>query len=143
MFGKTFKLTLPELIDFPDFVVEKTRYDAAVSRNWTVRDKCSVWWRNANGDGGTWWKGRIVSSQAKSDDFPHSPWETYVIQYKTGDNHRHSPWELHEPKIPWQHPQIDFDSRDKLLSSFSKLEQSANRNQVHFYSPCLSFCSTI
>ncbi|XP_031260091.1 PH-interacting protein isoform X2 [Pistacia vera] len=129
VFGKTFKLTLPELIDFPDFVVEKTRYDAAVSRNWTQRDKCLVWWRNANGDGGTWWKGRIVSSQAKSDDFPHSPWETYVIQYKTGDNHRHSPWELHDPNVPWQHPQIDFDSRDKLLSSFSKLEQSVSRNQ--------------
>lgn len=135
-FGKAFKLTLPELINFPDFVVEKTRYDAAISRNWTHRDKCLVWWRNENGEDGSWWEGRIVSVQAKSDDFPDSPWERYRIRYKTdptSEPHLHSPWELHDLDIPWEHPHIDFEIRDKLLYSFNKLEQSGSRKQVIFF----------
>lgn len=130
--GKSFKLTLPELRDFPDFVVEKTLYDAAISRNWTHRDKCQIWWRNANGEGGTWWKGRITKSQAKSDEFPDSPWDRYMIEYKTGDSHLHSPWEMHDPHVTWEHPEIDSESRDKLLSSFNKLEQSVSRKQDYY-----------
>ncbi|KAJ6873348.1 hypothetical protein NC651_032276 [Populus alba x Populus x berolinensis] len=80
-FGKAFKLTLPELIDFPDFVVEKTRYDASINRDWNTRDRCEVWWRNENGEGGEWWEGDIVSVQAKSVDFPDSPWERYEVIY--------------------------------------------------------------
>lgn len=130
--GKAFKLTLPELRDFPDFVVEKTLYDAAISRNWTHRDKCQIWWRNANGEGGTWWKGRITKSQAKSEEFPNSPWDRYMVEYKTGDSHLHSPWEMHDPNVMWEHPEIDSESRDKLLSSFNKLEQSVSRKQDYY-----------
>ncbi|KAF5931439.1 hypothetical protein HYC85_032312 [Camellia sinensis] len=131
VFGKSFKFTLPELNNFPDFVVERTRYDAAVRRNWTCRDKCLVWWRDESEQGGSWWEGRILSSKDKSNEFPGSPWERYEIQYK-GDptnSHLHSPWELHDPDIPWGHPHIDDESRDKLLSSFNHLQQSAIKNQ--------------
>ncbi|CAJ1969843.1 unnamed protein product [Sphenostylis stenocarpa] len=125
--GKLFKLTLPELLDFSDFVVEKTWYDTAMKRNWSSRDKCKVWWRNPDGDGGNWWAGRIISVQAKSHDFPDSPWERYLIQYKNDptENHLHSPWELHDPdpEIQWKHPHIDHAIRDKLLSYFTKLDR--------------------
>ncbi|XP_048336119.2 uncharacterized protein LOC107406056 isoform X1 [Ziziphus jujuba] len=151
VFGKTFKLTLPELNDFPDFVVEKTWYDAAVMRNWTRRDKCLVWWKNEGGDGGNWWEGRIVSSQAKSPDFPDSPWLRYVVQYRDeSGTHEHCPWELHDPDTPYERPHIDSEIRDKLLYYFSKVEDKeyhviqqmnevvekddfCNRFQVHLY----------
>ncbi|KAL2323707.1 hypothetical protein Fmac_028086 [Flemingia macrophylla] len=121
--GKSFKLTLPELINFPDFVVEKTWYDSAMKRNWSSRDKCLVWWRNEDGKGGNWWDGRIISIQAKSPDFPDSPWERYLIQYKIdpSENHMHSPWELCDPENLLEHPHIDHEIRDKLLSYFTKL----------------------
>ncbi|XP_021609928.1 uncharacterized protein LOC110613189 isoform X5 [Manihot esculenta] len=129
VFGKAFKLTLPELINFPDFVVEKTRYDAAISRNWTHRDKCQVWWKNENGEGGSWWEGRVLSSEPKSDEFPDSPWERYFIRYRADplENHRHSPWELHDPGTTWEHPHIDVKISIKLLISFDKLEESDGR----------------
>ncbi|KAK7356332.1 hypothetical protein VNO80_15601 [Phaseolus coccineus] len=127
VYGKLFKLTLPELIDFSEFVVEKTWYDTAMKRNWSSRDKCKVWWRNGDGDGGNWWDGRIISVQAKSHDFPDSPWERYQIQYKNDptENHLHSPWELRDPdpEIQWKHPHIDHAIRDKLLSYFTKLDR--------------------
>ncbi|KAH1136229.1 hypothetical protein AAZX31_10G013500 [Glycine max] len=122
--GKSFKLTLPELINFTDFVIEKTWYDTAMKRNWSSRDKCMVWWRNEDGKGGSWWDGRIIQVQAKSDDFPNSPWERYRVQYKTdpSENHLHSPWELYDPEMLWEHPHIDHEIRDKLLSYFIKLD---------------------
>ncbi|GAV83610.1 WD40 domain-containing protein/Bromodomain domain-containing protein [Cephalotus follicularis] len=134
VYGKALNLTLPELVSFPDFLVEKTRYDASISRNWTHRDKCLVWWRNENEEGGSWWEGRILSLEAKSDEFPDSPWERCIVRYKTdpAENHLHSPWELHDPEIPWEPPHIEIEIRDKLLSSFAKLEQSVSRNQDYY-----------
>lgn len=131
-FGDAFILTLPELIGFPDFLIEKTRYDAAMRREWTRRDKCLVWWKNDNGEGGSWWDGRIVASQAKSMDFPDSPWERYEVSYKDGCKYRHSAWELHDPNFPWEHPNIDSEIRNRLLFSFAKLDRSVSRNQVLF-----------
>ncbi|KAK7269614.1 hypothetical protein RIF29_22347 [Crotalaria pallida] len=121
--GKLFKLTLPELINFADFVVEKTWYDIAMKRNWSLRDKCLVWWRNEDGKTGSWWDGRITAVQAKSHDFPDSPWERYHIQYKTDltETHLHSPWELYDPEIQWEQPHIDPETRDRLLSYFARL----------------------
>lgn len=130
--GKAFKLTLPELVAFPDFLVERARFEAAIERNWTHRDKCQVWWRNEDGDGGSWWEGRILAVKPKSPDYPDSPWERYVIQYRNDSSgqHSHSPWELHDADSPWVHPHIDDRSKTKLLSSLAKLEQSSLRNQV-------------
>ncbi|KAK9147036.1 hypothetical protein Sjap_006939 [Stephania japonica] len=132
--GKKFKLTYPELLEFPDFLVEKTRYEAALERNWTTRDKCLVWWRDDNAEGGNWWEGRIMSVKAKSPEFPDSPWEKFSIRYKTeGEtNHSHSPWELHDPGIPWEHPRIDEEKQTKLLSVFAKLIQTGNKNQDRY-----------
>ncbi|OMO82129.1 hypothetical protein COLO4_23236 [Corchorus olitorius] len=127
--GNSFSLTLPELINFPDFLIEKTRYDAAMSREWTRRDKCLVWWKNDNEEGGSWWEGRIVAAEPKSMDFPDSPWERYEVNYKDGGRYRHSAWELHDPDLPWEHPHIDSEIRDRLLSSFSKLERSVSGNK--------------
>ncbi|EEF47272.1 WD-repeat protein, putative [Ricinus communis] len=131
VFGEGFELTLLELTDFPDFVVEKAWYDAAINRNWTRGDKCQVWWRNANGEDGSWWDGRIVSSKAKSEEYPDSPWERYRVQYETDpdEENLHSPWELHDPDMPWEHPHIDSEIRDKLLSAFDKLEESVSRKK--------------
>ncbi|XP_077219232.1 uncharacterized protein LOC143853368 [Tasmannia lanceolata] len=134
VFGKNFKLTLPELIDFSDFLVERTRYDAAIKRNWTHRDKCQVWWRNENEEGGSWWVGRILSVKSKSPEFPDSPWERYIIQYKsdTSEQHLHSAWELHDPDSQWEHPHIDDQSRKELLFSFSKIEQTSYKNKDYY-----------
>ncbi|XP_043708023.1 PH-interacting protein-like isoform X2 [Telopea speciosissima] len=134
VFGRTFKLTLPELNDFPDFIVERTRYDAAIKRNWTHRDKCQVYWRDENEEGGSWWEGRVLAVKPKSSEFPDSPWERCVVSYK-GDpigQHLHCPWELHDPDIQWEHPHIDDETREKLLTSFIKLEQSACRKEDYY-----------
>ncbi|CAL9069102.1 unnamed protein product [Musa banksii] len=130
-YGKAFKFTLPELTGFPDFLVERTRYDASIERNWTHRDKCHVWWRNANGDGGGWWAGRILAVKPKSSEFPESPWERYVIQYKddSSGHHFHSPWELNDTDSQWKHPCIDDDTMDNLLKSIAKIEQASMRNE--------------
>jgi PH-interacting protein len=69
MHGKSFKFTLPELIDFSDFVIEKTLYDAAMKKNWSPEEKCTVWCRNEDGKGGSWWHGQIIAVKAKSDEF--------------------------------------------------------------------------
>ncbi|KNA26026.1 hypothetical protein SOVF_000950 [Spinacia oleracea] len=124
VFGKSFKLTLPELLHAPDFLVEKTWYDLAVSRTWTPGDACSVWWRHENGEGGSWWEGRIVSAKAKSPEFPDSPWESYAVQYQ-GDVglELHSAWELHNPEYRWEPPHIHFNTRNKFLDYLSKLER--------------------
>uniref|UniRef100_A0A5B6ZVE8 Putative bromodomain and WD repeat-containing protein 3 n=1 Tax=Davidia involucrata TaxID=16924 RepID=A0A5B6ZVE8_DAVIN len=133
VFGKRFKLTLPDLINFSDFVVEKTRYDAAIRRNWTSRDKCVVWWRDESEEGGSWWEGRILSSEDKSSKFPGSPWERYIVQYNNDtDTLPHSPWELYDPKSQLEPPHIDSEIRNKLLSSFTKLQQSASKTQDNY-----------
>ncbi|KAI4329811.1 hypothetical protein MLD38_028156 [Melastoma candidum] len=132
-FSRKFKLTLPELLNFPDFIVEKTLYDHSLNR-WTLRNKCSVWWRNEDGVGGCWWVGKIVSSQPKSLEFPDSPWERYTVRYSPDPQeiHCHSPWELHDIEAPWNHPHIDHDIRNKLLSIFVRLELSINENQDYY-----------
>ncbi|CAN6295358.1 unnamed protein product [Urochloa humidicola] len=136
-FGKTFMFTLPELVNFPDFLVERTRYEAAMERNWTNRDKCKVWWRDEEApEGGMWWEGRVMGIKPKSPDFPDSPWEKYDIQYKNdGSHHVHCPWELHDVGnlwVPWKHPHIDFETRDKLLSEMEKLQEMSHGNQDRY-----------
>ncbi|KAL6645709.1 hypothetical protein ACP70R_017317 [Stipagrostis hirtigluma subsp. patula] len=134
-FGKTFMITLPELVNFPDFLVERTRYEASIVRNWTNRDKCKVWWRDEEG-GGTWWEGRVVAVRPKSSDFPESPWEKCVIQYKNdGSHHPHNPWELHDVGnswVPWKHPHIDPGIRKKLLLEIENLQKISHRNQDRY-----------
>ncbi|KAF3787525.1 PH-interacting protein, partial [Nymphaea thermarum] len=133
LFGKTFRLTLPELTDFPDFLVERSRFDAAMSRNWTHRDKCQVWWRCEGGEGGSWWEGRILAVKPKLAEFPDSPWERCIIQYKSDSSgqHLHSPWELHDGP-QWEHPQIDDRTKRKLISSFHEIECISNKSQDHY-----------
>lgn len=129
--GKQFELTLPELVDDPDFLVEKTRYDSSLERDWSPGDRCSVWWNEEGG--GSWWDGRIVSVSDKSVDFPGSQWERFNVEYDTDEVHRHSPWELHDKDTDWEQtqaqPMIDFDTRMTMLSLFSKLEHSTRGNQ--------------
>ena len=130
-------VTLPELVSYPDFLVERTRYEAAMERNWTHRDKCKVWWRDEEErEGGNWWEGRVVAVKPKSTDFPDSPWEKYVVQYKKDSSeHPHSPWELHDVGnlwVPWKHPHINLEIRDKLLSEMEDLQEMSHGNQVKF-----------
>ncbi|XP_057956949.1 uncharacterized protein LOC131150327 [Malania oleifera] len=134
VFHRTFKLTLPEVTSFPDFLVERTRYDAAIQRNWRFRDRCQVWWKNEGEEDGSWWDGRILAVNHKSPEFPDSPWERYVIQYKSDptETHRHSPWELFDSDTLWEPPRIDDDSRNKLLVSFSKIERSGYKVQDYY-----------
>ncbi|CAO2818728.1 unnamed protein product [Amaranthus hypochondriacus] len=122
--GKSFKLTLPELLQTPDFLVEKTWYDFSVSRHWSPGDTCSVWWRHGVEEGGSWWEGRIISIEPKSMDFPDSPWDRYAVLYQ-GDPTPllHSPWELHDSNYRWELPHMNFDTRNRLLDILSKLER--------------------
>lgn len=133
VFDKTFRLTLPEVTSFPDFLVERSRFDAAIHRNWSCRDKCKVWWRNEGegDDNGNWWEGRIVAVKCKSPDIPDSPWERFSVQYKTEPRETlpHSPWELFDAEIQWEQPQIDIKIREKLLSDLDKLERSGDKPQ--------------
>ncbi|CAM8973292.1 unnamed protein product [Rhodiola kirilowii] len=130
-FGKEFELTLPDLINFPEFIVEKTWFEAAIRRKWTNGDKCFVWWRDDNNkqDGGSWWEGSIISSEAKDPRFPDSPWERYTVQYKPDPNNpqsadisKHSHWELQDLEIPWEHCHLDLNTRNRLISAVSKAE---------------------
>ncbi|KAJ8766361.1 hypothetical protein K2173_022420 [Erythroxylum novogranatense] len=130
-FQQSFRLTLPEVTGFPDFLVERTRFDAAIQRNWTTRDKCRVWWKNEGEEDGGWWDGRVLSVQPKSSEFPDSPWEKYTIRYRSDprETHLHSPWELFDADTLWVQPHLDDETRDKLLSAFAKLDQSARKVQ--------------
>ncbi|VAI12298.1 unnamed protein product [Triticum turgidum subsp. durum] len=134
-FNREFVITLPELVGFPDFLVERTRFEAAVAQNWTIRDKCRIWWANDEG-GGSWWEGRVLAIRPKSPDFPESPWDKYAVQYKNdGSDHLHSPWELYDadsPLVPWKHPHIDSSIRNKLLSAVNNLQNKSRRNQDHY-----------
>ncbi|KAL6505075.1 hypothetical protein OROGR_024892 [Orobanche gracilis] len=132
--GNEFRLILPELNDFPDFIVERSRYDAAMERNWTSRDKCLVWWRDESGVGGAWWEGRITAIKDKCNNFPGSPWERYLVKYKDDntDFRCHCPWELHDRDRPWEQPTIDFKSKEKILYSFAKLVRAANKDKDRY-----------
>ncbi|KAG6667993.1 PH-interacting protein [Carya illinoinensis] len=134
LFNISFKLTLPEVTGFPDFLVERTRFDAAMQKRWSFRDKCRVWWKNEGEEDGSLWDGRIVSVKAKSEEFPDSPWERYTIQYKSDprERHNHSPWELYDADTQWEWPHIDDEIRNKLLSAFAKLEQSGNKPEDRY-----------
>ncbi|KAL1190949.1 Dynein assembly factor with WD repeat domains 1 [Cardamine amara subsp. amara] len=131
VFNKSFKLTLPEVVTFPDFLVERSRYEAAIQRNWTCRDKCKVWWRDEGEEDGSWWEGRILAVKPKSPDFPDSPWERYTVKYKSDptETHLHSPWELFDADSKWEQPHIDDEQRTRLLSALTKLETSGKRTQ--------------
>lgn len=131
VYGKSFKLTLPELTNFPDFLVEKSRYEAALKRNWTHRDRCHVWWRSEGGEGGSWWAGRVTNVEPKSSDFPDSPWDRYVVQYKSDSSgpHKHSPWELFDPNNhSLELPKIDPAVKTQFLRGISNLEQISYEN---------------
>ncbi|XP_022760678.1 bromodomain and WD repeat-containing protein 1-like isoform X2 [Durio zibethinus] len=134
MFDRSFKLTLPDLTGFPDFIVERTRFDAAIHRNWSCRDKCRVWWKDESGDDGSWWDGRVVAVKPKSYKFPDSPWERYSVQYRSEpkEPQLHSPWELFEADTQWEQPHIDSKIRDQLLSVFAKLEKSSHKAQDQY-----------
>lgn len=132
VFRETFRLTLPEMTGFADFLVERSRFGASMQRNWTVRDKCRVWWTNEGEDGGSWWDGRVLSVKPRSPEFPDSPWERFFIQYKSdpAEKHYHSPWELFDAETQCEQPTIDEELRNKLIASIVKLEQSRNMAQV-------------
>ncbi|KAL1548178.1 bromodomain and WD repeat-containing protein 1 isoform X1 [Salvia divinorum] len=131
--GQSFNLTLPEISGFPDFLVEKSRYDASMARNWTSRSKCQVWWKNEGEEDGSWWEGRVVSIKAKSPEFPDSPWEKYAVKYKSEPGvHHHSPWELHDSCTDMEQPQIDDRIRKSLINAFGKLEKSGYKSQDYY-----------
>ncbi|XP_065863791.1 uncharacterized protein [Euphorbia lathyris] len=134
VYQKSFKLTLPELTGFPDFLVERTRFDASMQRNWTCRDKCKVWWKNDGEEDGSWWAGRILSVKPKSSEFPESPWERYTVQYRSDptETQEHSPWELFDDETQWEQPHIDDQIRNKLVSALAKLEQPVRKVQDYY-----------
>ncbi|KAK2970282.1 hypothetical protein RJ640_021744, partial [Escallonia rubra] len=131
VFGRTFKLNLPE-IDFADFVVERTRYDASILRIWACGEKCRIWWREHNEKGGCWYYGHVLSSKDKSNEFPGSPWDRYSVQYDDPEPHLHSPWELHDFSTHWEPPHIDVDTKNRMISSFAKLKKSASTIEDYY-----------
>ncbi|KAE8685834.1 bromodomain and WD repeat-containing protein 3-like isoform X4 [Hibiscus syriacus] len=134
MFDRSFNLTLPDMTSFPDFIVERTRFDAAMNREWGTRAKCKVWWKDDSGDGGSWWDGRIVTLNPKSCEFPDSPWESLTVRYKSEPKNPqlHSPWELFDADLQWEQPHIDSKIRNNLLSTFARLEKSSREAQDQY-----------
>ncbi|KAM1068168.1 hypothetical protein ACFX2A_000161 [Malus domestica] len=71
----------------------------------------------------------VYLRQAKSHEFPDSPWLRYKVQYENDDEtHLYCPWELREPSVvddPYscEQPHIDSESKEKLLRIFSKLQE--------------------
>eukprot|EP00250_Pteridium_aquilinum_P018197 c23984_g2_i1 orf=336-5945(+) len=139
--GKTFRLSLPELTDFPDFLIDRSRYEASLRRNWTKRDRCKVWWRvntvDENGEEktGQWFIGRVVAVETKSSQFPDSPWDACMVQY-LGDStgpHRHSPWELFDvdsnETVPSRMPEA---TRLQILLTIEDIEASCSSNQDEY-----------
>ncbi|KAL6193665.1 hypothetical protein ACLB2K_034749 [Fragaria x ananassa] len=131
VYCKSFRMTLPEVTGFPDYIVEKTRYVAAIEKKWSCRDKCKVWWKNDGDDDGSWWDGRVVQIQPKSPEFPDSPWEMCMVMYKSvpKETQLHSPWELFDTATEWVQPQIDDKSKNKLHSAFAQLVKSSHSRQ--------------
>ncbi|XP_039025713.1 LOW QUALITY PROTEIN: bromodomain and WD repeat-containing protein 3-like [Hibiscus syriacus] len=134
MFDRSFNLTFPDMTSFPDFMVERTRFDAAMNKGWSPRAKCKVWWKDDSGDGGSWWDGRIVAVQAKSCEFPDSPWESFTVRYRSEPTkpQLHSPWELFDADMQWEQPHIDIKIRDNLLLAFTTLEKSSHEAQDQY-----------
>ncbi|CAM6121929.1 unnamed protein product [Calypogeia fissa] len=125
--GKSFKINLPELTDFPDFIVERSRYDGAMKKGWGPRDRGQVWWRSEDEvGGGKWWDGRVLRTTNKSPEYPDSPWDSLVVTYKLDNEPQiHSPWELFETGNHWHDPpHIDDESKSQLLSGIQDLEKS-------------------
>lgn len=133
-YRQSFTLTLPELTDHPDFIVEKSRYDASMAKGWVPRDHCKVWWANGVDYKGQWWDGRIKSIKLKSDSFPGSPWEKYLVSYKGApEPTAHSPWELFDKycQIPgWSVPQIDEKLKEDLLNAVCSVEDTLYDDEV-------------
>ncbi|KAI5084332.1 hypothetical protein GOP47_0000501 [Adiantum capillus-veneris] len=139
--GKTFRLSLPELTDFPDFLINRSRYDASLRRNWTKRDKCKVWWRtnaldeDGNEKTGTWFNGRVIAVGPKSPEFPDSPWDSCSVQYsldRTGP-YRHSPWELFDlDGLNTTPSSMDDTTRLQILSTIDTIEASSDSNQDEY-----------
>lgn len=131
--GKSFKLTLPEVTGFPDFLIEKSRFDSAMKRDWSCRDKCQVWWNNEADGSGEWWEARIVGVKPVSVDFPDSPWDKFSVQYKNDPQVlQHSPWELYDSSMVLVEPRIDDHVRTELIRALAKLEQSGNKSEDHY-----------
>lgn len=139
--GRTFRLSLPELTDFPDFLIDRSRYEASLRRNWTKRDRCKVWWRlnmvDENGEEktGQWFFGRVVAVETKSSQFPGSPWDACVVQY-IGDStgpHRHSPWELFDvDSIEIVPSHMNEATRIQILSTIEDIEASCASSQDEY-----------
>ncbi|KAK8489689.1 hypothetical protein V6N13_032049 [Hibiscus sabdariffa] len=134
MFDRSFNLTLLDMTGFPDFTVERTRFDAAMDKGWSPRDKCKVWWKDESGDNGSWWDGRIVTMKPKSCEFPDSPWERFTVRYRSepDEPQLHSPWELFDADTLWEQPHIDIEMRDNLLLAFARLEESSHKTQDQY-----------
>ncbi|XP_024519817.1 bromodomain and WD repeat-containing protein 1-like [Selaginella moellendorffii] len=116
--GSSFSVDLPELTDFADFIVERSRYEASMARKWSSRDKCQVWWRSDEEEGGRWWEGTITQVKGKSPEFPNSPRDSISVLYKDEPSTtNHCPWELHDVENPltWESPQIEQDKVRELL----------------------------
>lgn len=47
--GYKFQLIWLELIDYLDFLVEKSCFDVFMVKGWVVRDYCKVWWVSEKG----------------------------------------------------------------------------------------------
>ncbi|CAM6040557.1 unnamed protein product [Sphagnum compactum] len=142
VYGKSFKLTLPELTDQPDFLVERNRYDASIQMGWRVRDHCKVWWAKEDdeGKGGSWWDGRIKLIRPTSSEFPDSPWESFHVTYKeSSEPTPHSPWELFDKECKisgYSIPQIDPSLKESLLSIIRSMTDNSCRE---VYCPSFHF----
>ncbi|KAK9864164.1 hypothetical protein WJX84_009425 [Apatococcus fuscideae] len=111
--GREFMVDLPPpQTDYGDFVILRSRWDAAMQQCWRVNDRCQVLYEEE----GVWtmWAGRIVADRANEEpgsleDQDASPWtstclwERFTIAWDDQDasdeQGHHSPWELFSPGV--------------------------------------------
>ena len=56
---------LPPSSGQPEFVILRSRFEAAVVEKWSIGDACVAYWQtgSADGYGGEWWRGKVVGDR--------------------------------------------------------------------------------
>jgi len=85
--AKTFTLSYHDLEGISDFLIQKSRYDESVEKNFEVGEKVIGLYSDDVSYTGT-----VASTTADSSD----PWEMYVVKWEDGTQESLSPWEIQQ-----------------------------------------------
>lgn len=84
-----------------EWIVERSRYMQAMSRDWRVGDSFRTFWADPQDPRhGAWYKGKVVGLRPFDwrDPLKYSPWERYQVQWEGFEEEQHTgglnPWEM-------------------------------------------------